>query len=432
MFELTLAMILGLVSFLEPCSIATYTLNSARLHKGQTKEKLLGLSQMLIIKSLLLIAIFNLLVYILKETNIPSLVFIIALLVFASMFILSKFIYFYIPHLEFFRCLPKHQNLSQSLKLSLSIPACNIPMILLMSFLLINAHSYLVATLAAILFTFFYTLPTLYFITRGFSPKIRTFFGSLGGVMPTLTAIFFVFIALYLLSGYFSIDLKELKDQLQHPTIYAIIIGFITGFVFSFNPVSFASIPMMLAYVVKGKEKNRALILGGSFILGMLLTHLFLGAVAAFGGEWVKGLMGRHWGLVLGPVLIILGLLWSGLITVRLPWFTSKAYKIASVGGAFLLAIPFSIAVCPFCTPALLVMLTSSVAVGSVGFGVALLGAFALGRSIPMILGAISMSWLEKMSLFTKYQKIFEKISALVLIFIGLYLLNEYFFILGY
>ena len=41
----------------------------------------------------------------------------------------------------------------------------------------------------------------------------------------------------------------------------------------------------------------------------------------AMGGEWVQGIMGRQWGLLLGPVLIIMGLIWAGIINIRLSWF---------------------------------------------------------------------------------------------------------------
>jgi len=85
---------------------------------------------------------------------------------------------------------------------------------------------------------------------------------------------------------------------------------------------------------------------------------------------------------------------------------------------------------CSLSIPALLVTLTASAAIGSVSFGFALLLAFALGRSIPIILGAISIGWIESLQIFSRYQRIFEVISGLTLIISGLYLLNEYFYIL--
>ena len=120
----------------------------------------------------------------------------------------------------------------------------------------------------------------------------------------------------------------------------------------------------------------------------MLLTHAVLGGAAALGGDWAQKIMGRHWGLLLGPLLILLGLMWPGWLKIRLPWLALRGKRISGPWGAFLLGIPFSVAVCPFCTPALLVSLTASAATGSVTFGAGLLLAFAAGRSIPILIGA--------------------------------------------
>lgn len=95
--------------------------------------------------------------------------------------------------------------------------------------------------------------------------------------------------------------------------------------------------------------------MGGAFVSGMIVTHIVLDVAAALGGEWVKSVMGRQWGLVLGPLFILLGLMWPGWFRIRLPWIVMRAKQVTGVGGAFLLRIPFSVAICPFCTPALLV-----------------------------------------------------------------------------
>jgi len=188
----------------------------------------------------------------------------------------------------------------------------------------------------------------------------------------------------------------------------------------------------MLAYVTKAHEERRAILMGSAFVVGMLVTHVVLGVAAALGGEWVQGVMGREWGLFLGPLLIVMGLMWAGVLNFRTRWFGMKGRKVTGIWGAFLLGIPFSVAVCPFCTPALLVTLTASAAIGSVGFGFALLFAFALGRSIPIILGAWSMGWLESLKMLSRHQKGLEISAGIVLILTGLYLLNEYFFIIEY
>lgn len=225
-------------------------------------------------------------------------------------------------------------------------------------------------------------------------------------------------------------DIESLRLALTHASLPGLAIGFAAGFIFSFNPVAVAAIPVTLAYVTKAHEPKRAVQLGGAFIAGMILTHVVLGIGAAMGGEWVKQVLGREWGLVLAPVLFVLGLMWPGWLKLRLPWFSVRAQRVGGVWGAFVLGIPFAVAICPFCTPALLVMLTAAAGIGSVPFGFALLTAFALGRAVPIVLGAAGIGWLESLRAFTRWQKGFEIAGGLTLIASGAYLINEYFFLL--
>ena len=222
-------------------------------------------------------------------------------------------------------------------------------------------------------------------------------------------------------------DLETLRSTLEQASLASLGVGFMAGFIFSFNPVALAAIPVSLAYVTKAHETKRAVLFGAMFIAGMGVTHLLMGFVAGLGGQWVQKLIGREWGLVLGPLLILLGLMWPGWIKLPLPVITIRAKRANSGWGAFLLGIPFSVAVCPFCTPALVILLGVVTGIGSPLFGATLLLAFALGRAVPIILGAWAVGWLEGLKSLQHSQKIFELIGALLLILSGLYMLNAYF-----
>jgi len=223
------------------------------------------------------------------------------------------------------------------------------------------------------------------------------------------------------------VDIESLRLALNEPSLFGIGLGFVTGFIFTFNPVAIAAIPVALAYVTKAHETKRAMWLGSAFIAGLITTHIVLGVAASLGGDWVQSVMGRWWGLILGPLLIALGLIWPGWLKLRLPWLSFRGQMVTGMWGAFLLAIPFSVAICPFCTPALLVMLTAAAGIGSVPFGVALLGSFALGRSVPIILGAVGMGWLESLKALARWQKTFEIVGGVTLIVTGVYLIEQYY-----
>lgn len=225
-------------------------------------------------------------------------------------------------------------------------------------------------------------------------------------------------------------DLDTLRSTLEQAGPASVAIGFAAGFLFSFNPVALASIPVSLAYVTKAHETRRALVLGSMFVLGMLVTHALLGLAAGLGGAWVQKLIGRQWGLLLGPLLILLGVVWAGWVRVPLPQIPLRARRAATSWGAFGLGGSFSVAVCPACTPALVVMLGVAAGIGSALFGTLLLLAFAVGRTIPVLLGAWAVGWLEGLKGLNRSQRAFDIAGGIVLILSGLYMLNAYFFVI--
>ena len=424
--------VLGFLAFFEPCTIATHTLFAVRAHQKDQSVRLKALWSLLIARTILSI---SLLVLAVTVTNPPQWNFFlpgVILLILAAVYIISRFTYVPIPHLEFYKLIPKKITKSHGIQLGLTLPACTIPLFAVITGLSVTLNSIPFAIIAGLLFSGMFTLPTAVAIFKGVSSSGQSLLERAAKVTPFLTAMLFIGAALFTFILPVDISLQNIKLILQEPTITGLAIGFITGLVFSFNPVSFTSIPVMLAYVTKAHEKRRAIIMGLAFISGMILIHVVLGVAASVGGEWVKSVMGRFWGVILGPVLIILGLLWPGWIKIRLPWFGVKGRKVSSLWGAFLLGIPFPMAVCPFCAPAFLVMLTASATIGSITFGFFLLLSFALGRSVPIMIGAWSMGWLESLNIFVKYQKRIEIIAGLILIISGLYLLNEYLLFIKY
>ncbi|WGR91986.1 cytochrome c biogenesis protein CcdA [Bradyrhizobium sp. ISRA443] len=223
-------------------------------------------------------------------------------------------------------------------------------------------------------------------------------------------------------------DMDTLSQAVEHASLLALGVAFIAGLVFSFNPVALASIPVSLAYVTRARSAQQSALFAVAFTAAMILAQVALGFVAGLGGSWAVHLIGRQWGLLLGPVLIVLGLMWPGWVRLRLPSFAPRAKRPKTAWGAFALGIVFAVAVCPVCTPALVILLGAAAAIASPFFGAALLLAFSVGRAIPIALGAWAAGWLENLSVLSNYHKSFEIAGAVTLIASGLYMLNAYYF----
>lgn len=223
---------------------------------------------------------------------------------------------------------------------------------------------------------------------------------------------------------------EVLREAVEQASLAAMGISFVAGFFFSVNPVALAAIPVSLAYVTKARETRQALLFGTMFILGILVTHLALGFIAGMGGLRVKVLLGRAWGLLLGPLLILLGLLWLGWLRLPLPALSFRATRVMGAWSAFALSIPFSVAICPVCTPALVVLLGVAAGSASPWWGMILLGAFAIGRSVPIAIGALSFGWLEHIQFAARFRCAFEVAGGATFLLVGLYMLNAYFIVI--
>jgi cytochrome c-type biogenesis protein len=218
-----------------------------------------------------------------------------------------------------------------------------------------------------------------------------------------------------------------LRLSVEHFGLAAVTASILAGLVFSFNPVALACIPVSLAYITKARTPQQAFQYGTMFIIGMFVMHAVLGVAAGIGGAGIKALLGREWGVLLGPLLIFLGVLWAGWIRVPLPRIAFTGFRPDHYIGAFMLGVLFSVAVCPVCTPALVILLGVVASIGSVWIALLLLLAFALGRALPVALGAWSIGHLENLRALFAYRRGFEIIGAVTLIVSGLYMLNAYF-----
>jgi cytochrome c-type biogenesis protein len=205
-----------------------------------------------------------------------------------------------------------------------------------------------------------------------------------------------------------------------------LVAAMVAGLLFSFTPVSVAAVPAVAAYVTKARAPREVVIFGAIFLAGMLLTHAALGAIAAASGKWVQNLVGPAWNLLTGPFLVLLGLIWLGVIKVPFPWLALQAHRVATLGGAFSLGALFTVGICPVCSPGLWVGLGASATLGSISYGALLLLAFAVGRAIPIMAGAVSMAWLETLHPISRWRRGLEALGGFTLVALGLYLLNDY------
>ena len=195
----------------------------------------------------------------------------------------------------------------------------------------------------------------------------------------------------------------------------ALAVGLLAGFLFSFNPVALAAIPVSLGYVTRAGEPRRTIPFGGMFVIGMVVTHALLGLIAGLGGGRVQQLFGRAWGLALGPLLIVLGAVWLGwprnpdsrteLRGTTCQWRLGRVLAGRAILGG---GVPGMYAT-------LLIMLCVSAAIGSALYGLAMLVAFAVSRAVPILIGAAAFGWVGRLKPLHGAQNSFEHLGGIVL-----------------
>lgn len=226
--------------------------------------------------------------------------------------------------------------------------------------------------------------------------------------------------------------INYLIDAYNIPILTAFLIGILT----SISPCPFATNITAIAYISKDiKTPKNTLLNGVYYTLGRGISYTLLATLIYFGlsSFQIAGIF-QGWGdKVLGPVLIIIGLIMFGVININLGKQSEKVEKLkeylSTKGylGSLFLGMLFALAFCPYSGVLFFGMLIPLI----LGSHEALLLApfFALGTGLPVIifsfLIAFSMQKVGKaFSVMQKIEKISRFIIAAVFLLTGIYYLR--------
>ena len=190
---------LGALSFFEPCTIATHTLFSVRAHArpwpGCCRELLtLWLTRSLLVVGLLLLAL-AITTPPVWVAYVPSVI----LTIMATVYMVSRFQYIPVPHLAFHKFIPGGTRLPHAMQLGLTLPACTLPLFIIVLGITITLDSYALAIMGGLLFAGLFTLPTAVTSVTGLSAAGQRFLKVSALATPYITAALMYGGAIYLL-----------------------------------------------------------------------------------------------------------------------------------------------------------------------------------------------------------------------------------------
>ena len=225
-------------------------------------------------------------------------------------------------------------------------------------------------------------------------------------------------------------DLGSILSGPNIPVLTALLLGLITAIA----PCPLATNIAAVAYITRNvKDRKYAVITGSLYTLGRMFSYSVLGILIIVVGleiPWLSGAIQDVGEKVLGPLLIVVGLLM--LFIDRLSFgrggntLASLGSKVAGWGmiGGFLLGVIFALAFCPY-SAVLFFGALIPVALKSTG-GVALPAVFAIGTGLPVLIFGTLLSlgvagvanWLNAL---TRAERVIRIVVSLIFIGVGIY-----------
>ena len=212
---------------------------------------------------------------------------------------------------------------------------------------------------------------------------------------------------------------------LQTASLLGFTLVFLGGIVTSFGPCNITMIPLVVGYVGGAHDlpRGRAFVLSATFALGLAITFMMLGIIAALIGGLI-GAATTWWYYLVALICFVIGLNMLGVIRIQLPGAFGGLHqrvKLKGVLGALALGLVSGLVASQCATPVLAAILTYVMAKGAIIYGATLLFVYALGRGVPTVLAGTFTGLLKQFQALGNWSGIMEKASGVGILGVGLY-----------
>ena len=231
------------------------------------------------------------------------------------------------------------------------------------------------------------------------------------------------------------IGFMEAMGTSSIPLLAAFFIGLMTAI----SPCPLATNITAIAYASKKIDNSKhTIIVSLLYTLGRMFTYVALASLIVWFGVNIQAValfLQKYGERILGPILIIIGIIMLDIIKINLFKSNKKLgalkEKLAKKGflGSFLLGVIFALAFCPFSAVLFFGMLIP-LAINA-GDGIIIPAVFAIATGLPVIILSIILVYsfsklgaiLNKIQTFEKW---IRKIVAIIFMLIGIYYTLSY------
>jgi cytochrome c-type biogenesis protein len=201
---------------------------------------------------------------------------------------------------------------------------------------------------------------------------------------------------------------------------------FLGGAATGLNPCVYPTIPVIIGFISgqKSQTKAKGLALALTFVLGLAITYVLLGATASFVGS-VLGLSHAGWNYLVAGVCVAVGLVMAGVLPLDFATWApaqSKWSRMSGFAGALVLGMLFGLVASPCAMPVLALIVALIASKGQVAYGSVLMFVYALGHGLPLVILGTVTGALTSLERFTKYSVTFQRVGGWMLIGVAAYL----------
>lgn len=201
-------------------------------------------------------------------------------------------------------------------------------------------------------------------------------------------------------------------------SISSILLAVGAGLASVMSPCVLPVVPIIMAGAER-KDRLRPLIL----VVGLSLSFMIMGAVSSLFGAMLVGRT-RYIELAGSYIIMALGLMviFDVSIFKRITALSNLNVKGEGRVGAFVLGMALGLVWVPCVGPFLSSILTMVGTNGQLAYGVALLGCYAMGLAVPMLILAYSSYLVQnRIKALVRHDRIFRYASGGILVAFGLY-----------
>ena len=222
--------------------------------------------------------------------------------------------------------------------------------------------------------------------------------------------------------------LQQLLDNSQ----YAFITAFVLGLMTAISPCPLATNISAIGFISRDIENRKKVFMNGVvYTLGRAFSYTTLAVIIFFGASKLNiSMLFQGWGeKLLGPALILIGLLMLDVVKLKFPGFSALTDKLGekskgSYWGTFLLGVVFALAFCPYSGVLYFAMLIPMTVASASGLYLPVI--FAIATGLPVVLFAWLLAFaVGNVGKFYNSIKVFElwfrRVVSVLFIAVGLY-----------